>query len=336
MNKDYFDSSNLYVFLYRYKKPIIVIILISSILSIIASAFITDKFLSNAVIYPANTSSVRSLLSDQGNQESFTDFGEEEKSEQLLEILKSDKVRSKILTRFNLMDHYKINETSTNTPNHDLNEIYDDNISFKKNKNMAVEISVLDHNNDTAALIAKELLTVLDEVVNDIRKVRAVQGYQVVKTKYDMLASEIQVMEDSLNKIMRKGIINIPAQSEVYSNSYAEAIRLGNSSAAAKLKEELNLLSQDGVQFISLTEKLENERLKLSSLKGKYEEAKADAEESIQNFFVVTSPSVAEKKTYPIRWLIVSVSVIGSLFLGIIFVIFFEQFQIIRAKLHDK
>ena len=52
----------------------------------------------------------------------------------------------------------------------------EENISFKQNKNMAVEIVVLDHSPDTAALIAKELLTVLDKTVNQIQKERAVQG----------------------------------------------------------------------------------------------------------------------------------------------------------------
>ena len=84
---------------------------------------------------------------------------------------------------------------------------------------------------------------------------------------------------------------------------------------------------------MSLLERLENERLRLSELKGKFDEAKVDAESRIQNYFVVTSPFPAEKKSYPIRWLIVSLSIVGTVLTGIITIFFFEQAQKLKAHL---
>ena len=68
-------------------------------------------------------------------------------------------------------------------------------------------------------------------------------------------------------------------------------------------------------------------------MKGKYEEAKVDAEARIQNFFIVTNPFAAEKKSYPIRWLIVVVSVFGALLTGFITIFFYEQAQKVKAQL---
>jgi capsule polysaccharide export protein KpsE/RkpR len=261
------------------------------------------------------------------------EFGEEEKAEQLLEILNSDKVKRQIISEFNLMDHYQINEKETETPNFDLHEIFEENISFKRNKNMAVEISVLDHSADTASRIANSLLRVLDDVTNQIQKERAIQGFEIVKKAYLDLSNEVKSMEDSLAFIMGKGVLDVKSQSEVYGDAYAQAIATGNKRAENALAEKMALLSKYGAQNISLTNAIENERLRLSELKGKYEEAKVDAESRIQNYFVVTSPYAAEKKSYPVRWLIVLISVIAALFTGVVTIVLYEQFQKLRTQL---
>lgn len=335
IDEGYFDSSNLYVFLYKYKVHLMLIFILSAVVSAVVSLNIREKYKSVAVIYPSNTSSVaKALISSRfGGKTDIMEFGEEEKTEQLLEILNSDKVKSKVIEQFNLMAHYEINPDETNTPNHDLHEIFDENISFKQNKNMAVEIVVLDHSPDTAAQIAKSIMAILDDAVNGIQKERAIQGYAVVKKAYSDLSSDIRKMEDSLACIMSKGVLDIKSQAEVYGDAYAQAVAKGNSKAVSALEEKLGVLSKYGASYMSLRERLENERLRLSELRGKYEEAKVDAESQIQNFFVVTNPFPAEKKSYPMRWLIVAVSVIGSLLTGIISIFFFEQAQKVKAQL---
>lgn len=335
LNERYFDSSSLYVFLYKYKVHLAFIFFLSILISGLVSLNIQEKYKSIAVIYPSNTSSVaKALISSRfGGKSDIMEFGEEEKSEQLLEILNSDKVTTKVIERFNLMNHYGVSSEETETPNYDLHEIFEDNISFKQNKNMAVEVVVLDHSPDTAALIAKSILNILDDVVNNIQKERAKQGYQVVKKTYFNLLADLKILEDSLAYIMSKGVLDLESQAEVFSNAYAQAISKGNEKAIKALEEKIAVLSKYGAASISLSEKLENERIRLSELKGKYEEAKVDAESNIQNFFIVTNPSAAEKKSYPIRWLIVLLSVFGSLFSGIIAIFFYEQVQKVRVQL---
>jgi hypothetical protein len=226
----------------------------------------------------------KALISNRfGGKADIMEFGEEEKSEQLLEILNSDKVKSRVISKFELLNHYDINPEETKTPNHDLYEIFDENISFKQNKNMAVEVIVLDHSPDTASLIAKSILKILDDVVNDIQKERAIQGFEVVKKTYYGLFNDIQIMEDSLAFIMSKGVLDIKSQSEVYTDAYAQAVAEENTSAVQALEEKLAVLSKYGSQYMSLRGRLENDRLRLSKLKGKFDEAKVDAEYRIQN-----------------------------------------------------
>ena len=336
LDEDYFDSSNLYVFFYKYKFQIALIIVFSGLISSIISVSIQEKYKSYAVIYPSSTNSVaKALVSSSrfGAKSDIMEFGDEEKSEHILEILNSDKVKKKIIKQFNLMSHYGINNEVSSTPNFDLNEIYDDNVTFKRNKNMAVEITVLDHSADTAKKMTSALLIALDDVMNAIQKERAVQGFNIVKTAYLNLSKEVSDMEDSLSFIMGKGVLDVNSQSEVYGDAYAQAISQGNKAAEKALGAKLDLLSKYGAKNISLRTALFNERKRLSELKGKYEESKIDAESRLQNYFSITNPFVAEKKTYPIRWLIVLMSVLGSLFTGVITIVLYEHFQRLKTQL---
>ena len=326
-NLNIFNNSALYIFLFKYRFQFIIVITISILGSSAASFFIQDKFKSVAIIYPSSTTSTTSLFNE--NSKNIVEFGDEEKTEQLLEILNSEKIREHLVKKFDLINYYKI---KSKTPQHELNEIFKENFSFKKNKNMALEITVMDHQPDTAALLTNEVLIILDDVINSIRKKRAQQGLQIVENAYLKLKGEIEVLEDSLNKLMSRGIVDIPSQSEAFNTTYAEAILLNNKNAMVELKKNIDNLSYNGGAFVILRDRIMLEMSRLSILKTKYEEAKVGAEEKIDNFFVVTHPYPAKKKSYPIRWLIVTISTLSTTILAYIILILYDQSIKVRAE----
>lgn len=333
MDQNYNNNHNLLVFIYKYRKHLLFIILLSAVISGIIAFIIPVKFKSTAVIYPSNTSSMRSLLDNNVSSKSIVDFGDEEKTEQLLEVLNSEKIRNFIIEEYDLMHHYNIDPKKEKTPWTLLDKKYQKNFTFSKNKNMALEIEVLDQSPDTAALMAKSVLEVLDETMNAIAKKRAIQGFHVVENAYLKLENEIKSMEDSLNKIMSLGVINIESQSEVYTKAYADALLKNNTKVAQQIEKKLEVISDNGAKLTKIIAKLNFDLEKLSVLKGKYEQARADAQEHMDSFFTISSPYPAEKKSYPIRWLIVSISVFGALVLGIVVLVVFEEIQKIRANM---
>jgi uncharacterized integral membrane protein len=70
---------------------------------------------------------------------------------------------------------------------------------------------------------------------------------------------------------------------------------------------------------------LDNDRLQLSLVKSKYEEAKVDATEFIPHKFVVTSAFQAERKAYPVRWIIVVVTILSTLLLLIFCIVAYDR-----------
>ena len=82
-NED-FDSSSLVIFLYKWRKPLLIVIIIAAFGSWFFSCpwFITPKFQSTVIMYPASTSSVsKALLSDQSAKgQDLMAFGEDEQA----------------------------------------------------------------------------------------------------------------------------------------------------------------------------------------------------------------------------------------------------------------
>ncbi len=63
--KKNFDSTNLLVFLFNYRKPIIIISFAAALVSAVVSLLIQEKFLSTVIMFPASTSSIsKSLMTD--------------------------------------------------------------------------------------------------------------------------------------------------------------------------------------------------------------------------------------------------------------------------------
>jgi uncharacterized protein involved in exopolysaccharide biosynthesis len=65
----------------------------------------------------------------------------------------------------------------------------------------------------------------------------------------------------------------------------------------------------------------------MNELKKKLDQARIDVDGRLSNVFILQNATPAERKTYPIRSLIVIGSILGSFLLGCIVLLFVEKFQ---------
>jgi len=331
-NNNDINSGNLIVFFYRWRKPLVMVTVIAAICSIIVSLIIQDKYKSTVVLFPTTTSSISKALLSENNtgKEDVMQLGEEEEAEQMIQVLNSDRIRDRIVKKYNLMQHYDIGEDEKYRYTK-MQKEYNANISFTRTEFMSVEINVLDHNADTAALIANDIANLIDTINNAMRKEIAVQAFKIVEQKYEDQKHTIKVLEDSLGVLRRMGVIDYESQAERLTEQLAIAIVQGKNGAVKELERRLAILGEGGSAVI-LTHQLEFEIEKLTLVHAKYEEAKMDAESSLQHKFIVNSAFAAEKKSYPIRWLIVVVSTFASFLLTLILLLFVESIKAIDFK----
>lgn len=335
-DKDYqksFDSTNLLLFLYRYRKPLIILSLTAAIVSSVVSLMIQEKYLSTVILFPAATNSIsKSLMTeDFSGKQDINAFGEEEQAEQLLQILNSDEISGYIRNKYNLMEHYGIDDAEQFALTNTVKE-YQDNVTFKRTEFNSVRIDVLDHDKEIAAAIANDIADRLDTVRTRMQHDRARIGLAIIEQEYLKMQRYMQSMDDSLTAIRKKGLTDFEVEVEQLTKAYYEALAKGNARLIKELEKKLEIFAEYGSAYLSLTENLEFEREQLALLRAKYEETKADAQASLTTKFVVNRAWPSEKKAYPIRWLIVVVSTFSAFLLTLLGIIALENVRKFRTK----
>ncbi|MFO8067926.1 MAG: Wzz/FepE/Etk N-terminal domain-containing protein [Bacteroidales bacterium] len=320
-----FEANNLLDLLIKYWKPLAIVVFVAVVASVIVSLMIQKKYESTVILYPTSSASVsKSLLSDRATENDLLAFGEEEEVEQMIQVLKSSDIRDKIINKFNLKQHYKI-DTNSKYPITNLHRQYNKNISVNRTEYQSVEIEVLDRSPDTAALIANTIAAQLDSVMNQMKQERAAKALNLVKTEYLAQKEKLQSMQNKLNELHNHGVFEFASQTEVYNDQYAKALADGNYKGARLIKEQLDTLAKYGAAYTDVMSALEFEQKKLTEIESKYKEAKIDAEQDLPYKYVVNKAVKAEKKSYPVRWLIVILSTVSAFLLAVIVLIIFEN-----------
>ena len=319
-----FDSTSLVNYINKKKKHLIIITIIAFVISTIVSFLIHPKYQSSVILFPASSSSIsHQLLTQNVTEKNILNFGEEEEVEQLIQILNSDEIRNKIITKYNLMDHYNINPNSK-YPKTELYNKFTDNISFIRTEYMSVRIEVLDKDPQMAADIANDIASLIDTTMNRMQKERAHKAFSIVEGEYLALKNQIEQLEDSLNQLRELGINDYESQAEVFNTAYVKAIASGNKNEIKFLDEKLKILSKYGGSYVSIRDYLLYEQKQLSEIKEKYAEAKVDAEQNLPHKYIVNYAYKAEKETYPIKWLIIVTSTIATFILALILLLVLE------------
>ena len=311
-----------------YRRPILIILAVAAFCAIIFSApyFITPLYKSTTVVYPTSSNSTSKVLisTTYQSEKDIMNFGEDEQTEQMLQVMNSNRVRDKVISRFNLMEHYNIKPDSK-YPYTKLNKLYDARIKFRRTEYNAVRITVLDSDPALAAQMANDIAEIFDSTMNQIQKEVAVKAFHLVEDEYNTLCAEMAQLEDSLNILRKLGVFDYESQVEMLSQQLAVELGKGNTQGINNIQKQLDVIAEYGGASYAINERLDNDRLQLSLVKSKYEEAKMDATQDIPRKFVVTSAFQAERKSYPVRWIIVVVTVLSTFLLLIFCIVAYDR-----------
>ena len=324
MNSSENQSYDLISFLWKNKNPLITVGIVALVASSIVSLLMDEKFESTVTLYPAKTSSVtfnEVITEDQ----SVSKFGENEEAEQMLQILESSNIRSKIIDKFNLLKHYEI-DLESKYINTDLTKTYLENINFKRNNNGAVLITVLDKSPDTAALIANEIASLFDNTKNAMIHERALTDFKIKKEKLDKIIAQMQNLRDTMSKLSSLGVVTNDAYralTEGYVNSKDLEMK-------KSFKTKMNMTEKYGSLLKSFQVKVELLSERLATMEASYEQAESDATSYLSHKFIVEKAYPAEKKAYPIRWLIVVLSTFSAVLLAIVGILVKNQIELLK------
>jgi len=306
------NSSNLLQLLDKWKVHLLVIVVVAAILGMVFSgpAFITPLYKSYAVAYPANIDS----------------YSEESNTEQMLQILNSQDITDSMIAAFDLGNHYNINKKYKYYRTALLDR-YHDRISINKTPYESVMIEVLDSDPVVAKEMVSKMLHLYDWKVASLHKSKYAE---VVKMYKEGLARKRHDM-DSLKSILtylgeKKGIFQYEYQSQEITKGYLGTIGGGVSHIDKKESKRLfKNMGENSGQLIEVSEMLRDEAATYVETKKDLELAERFLYSKMTYSNIITYPSIADKKSYPIRWLVVAVVAIAAFIFALVVVLFIEN-----------
>jgi hypothetical protein len=124
---------------------------------------------------------------------------------------------------------------------------------------------------------------------------------------------------------MLRGMYHYESQSERLTQQLAIDLSRNNSRGVQVLGDELGMVSRLGGAFITQRAHLEQASRSLFSIQRIMQEARLDLESFVPFKFLVDDAFAAEKKVYPVRWLIVFLATFSAGFFGVVSIMAYEN-----------
>lgn len=274
--------------------------------------FITPKFKSYAVIYPYN----------------LMPFAREDVSEQMLQFLYSVDIKDSVCKEFNLYKHYRI-DTTKKFWYTELHKEYESNVSVTMTKFEALEVTVYDRSADTACKLAKAIVAALNRKILATQKEKSVETANMFKRMMEGKKKQV----DSLAAITRQlsvqyGLLNYDEQSREVSRAYYSMLAAGKGGKAMdEVSTEMKNLEEKGQIFNEENAHLASCIGEYDGLRLRYEDAMKDVNKKITYSIVVETPYPADKKAFPVRWLITVIAAAGTFMFSVIVLGFLDRFK---------
>jgi len=297
---------NLLVFIWKKRKVILLGTGIAFLASIGISLLLTPQYKSTAIVFPAATSTVS--FSEQRNAKaSSMDFGEEEQAEQLVQILASSRIRNRIVSQFDLMNHYNIDASDPNKQ-YKLGKAYDDHIQYTRTRYGSIQIDVWDKDPEKAAVIANKIVDLIDTVKNEMVRERTLPAFEINKRKKSQLEEEKRTLQNRLDSLSAIGVV----PNESRANLFLAYNDSKNAEDRAFYKEKIDINLEYGAAYDGLQTQRDERIIKLTKFEDSYEQSESDANTNFNHKFIVEPAVVADKKDKPKRLIIVLLATMGA------------------------
>jgi len=298
----FFNSSRIIEIFVKWRTQLAVIVVVTVVCSAFFSSpiFITPLYKSDVVIYPSN----------------LAPYSEENVTEQSVEILNSRDIRDSVVKKFSLFKHWDIDSTAKIA--HTLMErVYERRVKFWTTAYEAIKIEVLDPDPKIACAIIYSVIDNYNLKVRTLQKAKAKEVYDnyeyTLKQKKQYLDS-LKSRADTLG--IKYGILEYSGQTREIMRAYLNG---GKSKSTEVLRLKKNL-EEKGIEMLMLRDLIGNEAAAYSAMKMEKDRALFVYKREYSYVNLLSKPLLADKKSYPIRSLIVVFSTLATLLLSLILI----------------
>ena len=310
MENSYFDSKEIINAIIKWKKHLIIVGLVSLFASILFSSpwFIEPKYKSFALVYPSN------LIA----------YSDESATEQMLQLAQSSDIRNWIIQNFDLYKHYDIDTVKNKYFLTDVIRTYNENVSIRKTEYETMEITVFDTDPLVASRMVDSIIHYFDVKARQLQAEKSLEVMIISKNQLDGKKHQMDSMETVLKSYRTDyGLLDYKEQTREATRGYLRSITKGSRSGEKNAESLITALKAKGGEFNAIAENLWRVRGDYNDLLMIYENAQRDVFKKLTYANVVTRPQPSDKKAFPVRWLIVLISVGSSLLVAFMTLLIF-------------
>ncbi len=286
MNSTSLEFTSLIKFLLEKRKILFILITTTAIVSTIISYLIPSKYKTIAVVYPIHLSP----------------YSEESQTEQLLQYLNSVAVRDAVIKKMNLLHHYRIDTTKPDYKSL-LNYLYRENISISPTLYESIELEVRDKKPEMTKSIAECIIQTADSVILSLKKKIITEEYRNYQKEIYLIQSRI----DSINNL----IVSVKNEFNILDAKYQSRYlskKLSNGKLNPETQKIAEAIKNEKEHLHVLKEEVRVQLKSLNNLIIEKNRLEVDMKGDLNFTQVISPPYVPDKKYFPVRWLIVTLS----------------------------
>ena len=326
-----YEALDVFVYLWKRRKPIIAITVIGAIFSIITTLLLKNEYMSTTIMFPTRYASLPLMTFQSGSGNLEVDpmiIGGEGELERMIEILSSDEVVFYMVNKYKLIEHYRLHENDKAIKSK-VEKEFRKRVSVEKTKYMAAKIDVIDEDPVLATQIANDMVAIYDSLYSKMQKERAYDYYKIIEDAFNEQQNIVYKIQDSLDFYRKKGIINYFSDVDRFNEAYWKSLGRGTmtNSARIEFEQKKEVLIKYGKIVKELEKLLDASTSTLVDLKVRLLRAKVNLNSNYSRKFVVEPATVPDKKFRPQRSMIVVSSTIGSFVLAIALLLLFDLFK---------
>ncbi|MCX8478733.1 MAG: hypothetical protein ORN56_02995 [Chitinophagales bacterium] len=281
--------------IYQKRKTLLIVLIVSGIVGSAVAMLLPVYYKSTTIFYAANPgmNDRQNLFREQAGNLPIEYFGSEKDVDRVLQICKSGNINGYIVNKYHLAQHYKIDTTSPYYHTM-VSEEFKENSQMVRNELGAIEITIFDTDSKMAADMANDIVHTVDNINKSFFAEQNQKGIRLMDDNIKTKTAQISHLNDTLAQLRR--------------GSNQDLISTYAAQQKAAVKD-------------------------LNKLNGLYEQYKAAAGNEFSTVNVIEPAYAAERKSKPVRWLIVVSIVLVSFCVSVIFLLLKERWASIKKEL---
>jgi len=337
---------------YRWRRFLVINVIAAAVISVIVALLLPKWYKSTASIIPPKDQDMLNPLNAAGSVLKGLNIGKRIGGNALgaynyLAILGSRTALDSVVRKFDLINVYDVSDSLMEEAVKELGE----NVEFELQDEDYITVEVYDKDPQRAADMANYFVELLNSISLRLGTREARNNREFIGKRLDASREDLRRAEDALRDYQEKTKMIVNPQETSSSSSLGGVAELYGMKAKkeielevlkksvspndpgigqlelelAEIDRKLESFPEIGIESIRLYREVFIQQKIVEYLLPLYEQAKVDEQKDVPVLLVLDKAVKAEKKSKPLRTLIVLASVFGVLFLSVLVTVVFER-----------